>query len=280
MKRIITLLLCLMLVVSVLAGCGDEEKDNKATVAPTAQATVPSTEKATVPTTPPVSETVTENATDAPTEADTEPATENSEGGTFDMVLQGAYTDLNQVPAQDLTTVNRKYQSKAPTSGEVVAVIHTNYGDIKMRFFPEAAPMAVNNFIALAKASKYDNTIIHRIFHPQTAGISGIQGGDYTKFNGTGGESIYGTGFGYEISDFLSNTRGSVAMAHSSLPNSNGSQFYINQGDNSVLDGGYTIFGQVYEGLDVVDAIYAVECDSSDKPLTQVDVISIKITTY
>ena len=69
-------------------------------------------------------------------------------------------------------------------------------------------------------------------------------------------------------------------MAHSSLPDSNGSQFYINQGDNSVLDGGYTIFGQVYEGMDVVDAIYAVECDGNDKPLSQIDVLSIEITTY
>ena len=243
MKKIITLVLCLMLAVSVLTACGSENQSGKA--------------------------------------AETPKATETQkESVDYTMVLQGSITDLSKVPAQDLSKVDANYQSKAPEQGDVVAIMHTNYGDIKLRFFPEAAPMAVNNFIALAKAGKYDSTIIHRIFHPYSAGISGIQGGDYTQYNGHGGAAIYGTSFGLEISSKLSNTRGSVAMANTGLPDSNGSQFYINQDDNSVLDGNYTIFAQVYEGLEVVDAIYAVECDSSDRPLTQVDVTSIEITTY
>ena len=191
-----------------------------------------------------------------------------------------ALISLSDVPAQDLSKVDAEYQMRAPEEGEEVAIIHTNHGDICFKFFPEVAPMAVANFKALAQASRYDDTIIHRIFHPSTSGISGIQGGDYTKFNGTGGESAFGTSFGYETSEYLSNIRGSVAMAHSSLPDSNGSQFYINQDNNSVLDGGYTIFGQVYDGLDVVDEIYSVRTDSNDRPLTDVIVKSIEITTY
>ena len=191
-----------------------------------------------------------------------------------------ALISFDDVPAQDLSKVDENYQFTEPADGEEVAVIHTSYGDICFKFFPEAAPMAVTNFKALARAGRYDGTIFHRIFHTYSAGIDGIQGGDYTNFNGTGGESAFGEGFGYEVSKYLSNIAGSVAMAHSSMPDSNGSQFYINQADNSSIDGGYTIFGQVYDGMDVVDAIYSVETDSNDKPLTDVIVESVEITEY
>lgn len=247
MKKIIAAILCLMMVVSVLAACGSDDKAEKATEKATEKAAEQATEKA-------------------------------KEKGDMSMVLSGSITDLSQVPAQDLSNVDANYQKKAPEKGDVVAIIHTNYGDIKLRFFPEVAPMAVNNFIALAKAGKYDSTIIHRIFHQ---GIHGIQGGDYEYFNGTGGEAIYGTSFGYETSPFVGNIEGSLAMAHSSLPDSNGSQFYINQTDNSMyLDGGYTVFGQVYEGMDVVNTIAALERDANDRPLTDVIVSTIEITTY
>ena len=248
MKKIITAAMCLLLVATALTGCGKKVVSTGTTSAKPTEAASPT--------------------------ASQEETTVNYEPKSTDPLL-----DLNDVPAQDLSKVDENYQSAAPVEGEEVAVIHTGYGDISFKFFPEVAPMAVENFKALAKAGRYDNTIIHRIFHPTTSGISGIQGGDYTKFNGTGGESAFGTGFGYETSEYLSNTRGSVAMAHSSLPDSNGSQFYINQGDNSALDGGYTIFGQVYDGLDVLDAIYAVEC-SGETPLTEIVVTSIEIKTY
>lgn len=247
MKRIITVALCLLLVAALLGACGDEVVSTHTT----------STTSATQSSTKGESETVSYEP------KSTEPL-----------------ISMDDVPAQDLSKVDADYQSLAPVAGEEVAVMHTNYGDISFKFFPEAAPMAVANFKALANAGRFDSTIVHRIFHPETSGISGIQAGDYTKFNGTGGASAFGDYFGYEITPYLSNIRGSVAMAHSSLPNSNGSQFYINQGDNSVLDGGYTIFAQVYEGLDVVDAIYAVETDAYESPTTDIIVRSIEITTY
>lgn len=255
MKRFISAALCLLLVAAALAGCSGKVISSGTTSA-------------------------NPSATKAPTEAPAQPATVKEVSPvTYEPKSTEPLISKDDVPAQDLSKVDANYQSAAPVEGEEVAVIHTAYGDISFKFFPEAAPMAVENFKALAKAGRYDSTIIHRIFHPTTSGISGIQGGDYTKFNGTGGESAFGEGFGYEISEYLSNTRGSVAMAHSSLPDSNGSQFYINYGDNSNLDGGYTVFGQVYDGLDVLDVIYSIDC-SGETPLTEIVVDSIEIKTF
>ena len=191
----------------------------------------------------------------------------------YKMVLDGSYTNINEVPAAK-AKVDANYQSKAPESGETVAILHTNKGDIRMRFFPEVAPIAVNNFIALAKAGKYDNTIFHRIIQNFM-----IQGGDYTNFNGTGGESIYGREFQLETNANVHNTKGSVAMANRG-PGTNGSQFYINQVDNSYLDNSYTVFGQVYEGMDVVNDICGVKTDMNDKPIYDVTLDSVEITKY
>ena len=130
--------------------------------------------------------------------------------------------------------------------------------------------------IALADAGRYDKTIFHRVINNFM-----IQAGDYTNFNGTGGESAYGTEFDNEVSEYASNVRGSVAMANAG-PETNGSQFYINQchSDNTYLDGGYTVFGWVYEGMDVVDSIAAVSTDYSDRPLEDVIIEYIEIVKY
>ena len=132
-----------------------------------------------------------------------------------------------------------------------------------------------------------------------------IQGGD-PKGDGTGGESIWGEGFGTELDYTLVPYRGSLCMAMSSLPNSIGSQFFITQAHyseemysylknslpvtlmNEYKEYGgylslymqYTVFGQVYEGMDIIDKIAAVETDENDKPLTDVIIESIEVTTY
>lgn len=247
MKKLISLALCLLMLTAVLAGCGKQVVSSGKTTA----------------------KTTSDDATEASTEQ-----TKPIESGDYSMVLSGSITNLSEVPAADLSSIDTDYQNAAPKAGDVVAIFHTNHGDIKMRFFPEVAPKAVNNFIALAKAGKYDNTIFHRVIENFM-----IQGGDYTNFNGTGGESVYGESFGYEISDYVLNIRGAVAMAHSSLPDSNGSQFYINQANNNWLDGDYTVFGQVYEGMEVVDEIAAVE-KSGETPIEKVSLDSVEITTY
>lgn len=186
---------------------------------------------------------------------------------------------------------------------EAAVKLKTSQGDITIKLFPEQAPLAVENFLTHAKEGYYDGIIFHRV-------IEGfmIQTGD-PQGDGTGGESIWagkdasidaGNGFKNEISAFLYNIRGALAMANAGA-NTNGSQFFINQnttdassqlstskypgkiieayknGGNPSLDGGYTVFGQVIEGMDVVDKIAAVETDDNDKPTSEVTIQSIEI---
>lgn len=178
-------------------------------------------------------------------------------------------------------TASAKFNQEAtPKKDDTVAIIHTNYGDIAMNFFKKYAPKGVENFQTLAKKGKYDNTIFHRV-------IDGfmIQGGDYTNFDGTGGDSCWGKDFQNECVDELSNIRGSVAYANRG-PDTNSSQFFINSADNSAnLDGSYTVFGQVFAGMDVVDTISKCEkqynaSGESSSPVNKVEVKSVEITKY
>ncbi len=126
-----------------------------------------------------------------------------------------------------------------------IAVIETEKGVIKFKFFAKDAPKTVKNFIKLAKKGFYDGLIFHRVI-PNFM----IQGG-CPKGTGTGGP-------GYSIDAEFNKQKhveGTVAMARSADPDSAGSQFYICHGDTPHLDGQYTVFGQVIEGLEVVHKI-------------------------
>lgn len=118
------------------------------------------------------------------------------------------------------------YQLETPDVGEEIAVMHTNMGDITMRFFPEAAPNTVENFVTHAKNGYYDGLTFHRVINDFM-----IQGGD-PNGDGTGGESVSGETFEDEFSNKLFNIRGSVAMANSGA-DTNGSQFFINQSNTA-----------------------------------------------
>ena len=185
-----------------------------------------------------------------------------------------ALLDINDIKTVENPVVDDEYAVREPEKGETVAIIHTSMGDIKMRFLDEVAPLATNSFIALAENGRYDNTIFHRVINNFM-----IQGGDYTNFNGTGGASAYGTEFNNEVAENVSNVRGAVAMANAG-PDTNGSQFYINQVDNNYLDGGYTVFGYVYEGMDVVDSIANVQTGYSDKPVEDVIIEYIEVEKF
>ena len=118
-------------------------------------------------------------------------------------------------------------------------------GEIRMEFFPEAAPKTVENFVGLAKKGFYNGLAFHRVV-PDFV----VQGGD-PKGDGTGGP-------GYTIKAEFNNqkhVRGSVAMARSQHPDSAGSQFYICYGPTPHLDGQYTVFGRVTAGMEHVDKI-------------------------
>ena len=194
-------------------------------------------------------------------------------------------------------------QLDRPAAGETVAVMHTNMGDIAIRLFPEKTPKTVENFTTHAKNGYYDGLIFHRVINDFM-----IQGGD-PKGNGRGGESIWGDSFEDEFDLELRNYRGALSMANAG-PNTNGSQFFIVQakevapsllhqmaqladrgypaevtaaysevGGTPHLDFRHTVFGQVYDGMDVVDAIAAVETDRNDKPKQDVVIESIEIKT-
>ncbi|MHC4600246.1 MAG: peptidylprolyl isomerase [Planctomycetota bacterium] len=140
---------------------------------------------------------------------------------------------------------------------DVVAVLHTTQGTIKIEFFPDKAPEHVKNFISLAKQGLFDGTYFHRVF----PGFM-IQGGDFnTKDDdpgndGGGGHSYKGPGtfLKAEFND-VHHARGVVSMARTDDPNSAGSQFFIMVAPNRGLDGKYSAFGRVIDGMDAVDKI-------------------------
>ncbi len=190
-------------------------------------------------------------------------------------------------------------QTKMDQETGPIATIHTNYGDLKIRLFPDQAPKTVANFIALAKDGYYNGVIFHRIIKDFM-----IQGGDPTG-TGMGGESIYGESFEDEFSEELYNIRGALSMANAG-PNTNGSQFFIVQnqhlpyskkeiarggwpeaiaeiyaeeGGTPHLDRRHTVFGQLMDeaSYQVLDAIAAVETGAMDKPKEDVVMESIDI---
>ncbi|MDR1542160.1 MAG: peptidylprolyl isomerase [Clostridiales bacterium] len=114
-------------------------------------------------------------------------------------------------------------QLEPVAEGEEIAVVQTSLGAIKLRFFPDLAPKAVQNFKTHAKAGYYNGTIFHRVINEFM-----IQGGD-PEGTGTGGESIFGAPFELETSPSLHHLRGALSMARTSDPVSQGSQFFIVQ---------------------------------------------------
>ena len=127
---------------------------------------------------------------------------------------------------------------------QYTATLHTDKGDITIELYPEAAPLAVNNFVFLSNEGWYDNVIFHRVIPGFVA-----QAGDPTG-TGLGGP---GYAFKNEVSEELSFDRAGVVGMANAGPDTNGSQFYITLAPATHLDGGYTIFGQVIEGMEVVE---------------------------
>ncbi len=192
------------------------------------------------------------------------------------------------------------YQLKNPVSGDIVAVFDTNMGKIMVKLFPKEAPKTVENFVKHTKDGYYNGLIFHRVIKDFM-----IQGGDPTG-TGMGGESIWGRSFEDEFDPALHNLRGALSMANAG-PNTNGSQFFIVQantvpsnmldqmrdmpeafpestveayesmGGTPWLDFRHTVFGQVTEGMDVVDAIANVKVGPADKPIEPVIINGIEI---
>jgi peptidyl-prolyl cis-trans isomerase B (cyclophilin B) len=160
------------------------------------------------------------------------------------------------------------------------AVIETDFGNIVIQLYADAAPGHVDNFVQLAGQGYYDGTTFHRI-------IPGfmIQGGDPNsrdedrRTHGMGGHSAKGpnTVVNAEFSKTLKHNRGILSMARSQDINSAGSQFFIVVADSHFLDTQYSIFGEVVEGMDVVDKIVGMPRDGNDNPHDRVVMNKVSI---
>lgn len=151
-------------------------------------------------------------------------------------------------------------------------IVETNHGKIVFKLLPDLAPETVRNFERLVRSGFYNGTLFHRV-------IPGfmIQGGDPNTKNPD--KSKWGTGGpGYTVKaefNSKSHLRGVVSMARAMDPDSAGSQFFIVTTDSTFLNGQYTAFGEVIEGIDIADKIVNLQRDDNDCPLEEARMIRI-----
>ena len=222
--------------------------------------------------------------------------------------LVGCGQTTNGVHTQKRPDVESELlQFQQPAEGDPIAIFTTEYGQFRAVLYPDEAPMAVENFIALANEGYYNGLPFHRVI-----GDFIIQSGDATG-SGNGGTTCWdGMPFPVEISSKLHHFSGALCMAHmGSDTSANFSQFYVvqtapdsisDEDAQSLLDKGMdqavadaykagggapyldyynTIFGQVYEGMEVVDAIaIASDPDQDGKPRTEITLTSVQISSY
>ncbi len=156
-------------------------------------------------------------------------------------------------------------------------IIKTSVGDIAIALYDDT-PLHRDNFVKLVKEGYYDGIRFHRViegFMIQT-GDPLSRHDDKRSLHGTGGPD-------YQIPAEIKhpNKKGTLAAARNNNPQkaSSGSQFYINQADNTFLDGEYTVFGVVESGIEIVDAIAVVDTDFNDNPISPVTIETITPAT-
>ena len=172
--------------------------------------------------------------------------------------------------------------SKNMDTKETIVLLKTTMGDMKIKLYNET-PLHRDNFIKLVNQNFYDGVLFHRVIKNFM-----IQTGDPESKNAPAGKRLGSGGPGYtipaEILPQFKHKKGVVAAARmgdqvNPKKESSGSQFYIVHNDNGTphLDGGYTVFGEVLEGLDVVDKIATVQTAPGDRPVEDVKIISATI---
>ncbi|MDE6519391.1 MAG: peptidylprolyl isomerase [Ruminococcus sp.] len=222
-----------------------------------------------------------------------------------DTELSGENSESPETPTQAPENVDIMNFTPPEKGDKVIELTFKDYGTVKFRLFPEYADLGVENFIGLAEDGFYDGLTFHRIIKDFM-----IQGGDPLG-NGTGGKSLWGSTFDGGTDPHLIHLSGAVAYANSSTTASNTSQFYIVTGEEindetfemyssygeysfsdkakeaykqnggiPYLDGNYTVFGQVFDGLDIIYQIQCKATDTNDKPLDDVIIESVKVTEY
>merc|ERR1712002_394400 len=184
------------------------------------------------------------------------------------------YSDLQAT--YKMTNTEESAQAPRPRVFFDVTIGEESIGRIVFELFNDVVPKTAENFRALCVGFKPENTsknlhfkgsIFHRIIKDFM-----VQGGDFTNFNGTGGESIYGQKFEDENFDLKHDKPFLLSMANSG-PGTNGSQFFITTVPTPHLDGKHVVFGKVVAGMDIVRDIEAGEMDEGDKPLKTVEVV-------
>ena len=169
--------------------------------------------------------------------------------------------------------------STAKDGKSSIVTIKTSMGDIKVKLFDQAAPETVKNFLQYVSDGHYSNTVFHRV-------IKGfmIQGGGFdTKLN----QKKTRAPIKNEADNGLANTIGTIAMARTNDPHSASSQFFINVANNAFLNyteksergWGYTVFGKVVKGMDVVEKISHLPTDGGDVPIQTVAIESVTLAT-
>jgi len=153
--------------------------------------------------------------------------------------------------------------------------VETNFGKISFNLLPDIAPETVRNFVKLASTGFYDGTLFHRV-------IPGfmIQGGDpNTKGPDKSSWGVGGPGYTIRAEfNSKSHRRGVVSMARAMDPDSAGSQFFIITTDSTFLDGQYTSFGEVTEGIEIADKIVNLPRDDNDRPNEEVKMLRVTIS--
>lgn len=189
------------------------------------------------------------------------------------------YFDSDGVPQLTRQQIKERVAGLAefksgPATADDIVTMETSAGIIKLKLYTDLTPGHANNFKKLANYGFYDSTTFHRV-------VPGfvIQGGDIISRDPDRAND--GTGSpGYAIDAEFNprpHVKGTLAMARSSNPNSAGSQFYIALGRLAQLDNQYTVFGQVIEGLEVVDSIAAAATDSRDNPIRPQRILKVRV---
>ena len=154
------------------------------------------------------------------------------------------------------------------TSEGTKILLKTNHGNIVIELYDDM-PITAGNFQSLVEKGTYDGIVFHRIIDEFM-----IQGGDPTG-TGYGDPSIPNIKDEFTHAGGNKNDRGTISMANAG-PNTGSSQFFINLVDNNFRDGKHPTFGEVVEGMDVVDAIAKVQTNSQDRPLEEVVILEAK----
>jgi cyclophilin family peptidyl-prolyl cis-trans isomerase len=201
----------------------------------------------------------------------------NKTNAIFNHLLNSIKWNVNQANANSTTfaLANKSFMPNSSgtaidnlTSVNNTTTIETTQGPIKIEFYPDVAPKHVKNFKDLANSGFYDGVVFHRI-------VPGfvIQAGDPNTKNSNISRDTWGTGGpGYTINqefNKIPHERGILSMARMPDPNSAGSQFFIVLNNSKFLDGQYTVFGKVIEGMEIADKIANVTTNSMDQPLNQ-----------